>query len=154
MFYLVSFKSFKLYKLFSDDEFVSEVPRMGSAASKPSCHPILGDRKFPPFNEGPLSTIEKLPSKKKHGIINNKVRLDVKVVQPGHYGKGINRHWAQMVQSKDLKSSTSLTVVGNRSTFSLEMFLPWEKIPYDFSKGPAPGDYLIPSSWAKFKVIY
>ena len=133
---------------------MSEVPRMMSAVSKPSRHPILGDRQFPPFNEGPLSTIEKLPSKQKYSIIKNKVRLAVKAVQPGRCGKGINRHRVQMVQSKDLKSSTSLTVVGNRSTFSLEMFLPWEKFPYDFSKGPAPGDYLIPSSWAKFKVIY
>ena len=108
---------------------------MGSAASNPSRHPILGDRKFPHFNEGPLSTIEKLPSKQKYGIINNKVRLAVKAVQPGRCGRGINRHWVQMVQSKDLKSSTSLTVVGNRSTFSLEMFLPWKKFHMILARG-------------------
>ena len=33
---------------------MSEVPRMESAASKPSCHPFFGDRKCPPFNEGPF----------------------------------------------------------------------------------------------------
>ena len=33
-------------------------------------------------------------------------------------------------------------------------FLPWEKVPSDFNKGPESGDYLIPGiSWAKFKVV-
>ena len=98
--------------------------------------------------------MEKLPSKQKHSSINNKVRLAIKAVKPGHYGKGLNPHWAKMVSSKHLKSSTSRAVVGNISSFSLAMFLPWEKVPSDFNKGPESGDYLIPGiSWAKFKVV-
>ena len=117
-----AFNHSTLYILFSDDEFRSEVPRVVSAAPNPSRHPNLGDWQFPPFNEGPLSTIEKIPSEQKHSIINNKVRLAIKAMQPCCYGKGLNPHWAPMVHSMDLKSSTSLAVVGNRSTFTLEIF--------------------------------
>ena len=95
-----------------------------------------------------------MPSQPKHRSIDNKVRLAIKAVRPGHYGKGVNLHWAKMVAREDLKSATSMAVVGNISSFSLAMFLPWEKVPSDFNKGPESGDYLIPGiSWAKFKVI-
>ena len=131
------------------------LPKKKSVAPMPPLHPILGARSFPTFSEGPLSSIEKMPSKQKHSCINNKVRLAIKAVRPGHYGKGLNPHWGKMVARQDLKSSTSLTVVGNIPSFSLAMFLPWEKVPSDFNKGPEPGDYLIPGiSWAKFKVAF
>ena len=117
-----AFNHSTLYILFSDDKFGSIVPKVVSAAPNPSRHPNLWDWPFPPFNEGPLSTIEKIPSEQKHSIINNKVRLAVKVMQPGCYGKGLNAHWVPMVHSMDLKSSTSLAVVGNRSKFTQEIF--------------------------------
>ena len=138
----------------SDDDFLPAPPKKKTSAPSPPLHPILGSRTFPSFSEGPLSVMEKLPSKQKHSSINNKVRLAIKAVRPGHYGKGLNPHWAKMVSSKHLKSSTSRAVVGNISSFSLAMFLPWEKVPSDFNKGPESGDYLIPGiSWAKFKVV-
>ena len=118
-------------------------------------HPILGDRKFPSFSDGPLSAIEKFPCKQKHSIITRKVRLALRAVHPGQYGKGSNPHWDKVVHTRDLKSATSLSIVGDKQVFSLSMFLPWDKLPSEFNKGPAAEDFLVPGiSWAKFKVFY
>lgn len=138
----------------SDDDFVKLPPKKKKVLPSIPLHPILGDRKFPSFPEGPLSAIEKLPSKQKHSIITSKVRLALRAVKPGLYGKGSNHHWDKMIHTRELKSPTSLSIVGDKQVFSLSMFLPWDKLPSEFNKGPAPEDFVVPGiSWAKFKVF-
>ena len=81
-------------------------------------------------------------------------RKVIRAVSPGVKGKGVNLHWCKTVEVKSLKLATCLSMVTGRSTFSLDQFLPWEKMKLrDYNAGPDAQDFLIPvKSWEYFQV--
>ena len=122
---------------------------------KPTLHPILENRSFPP-QEAPLSVIVGFPSKKRQSVINTLTRKSMKAVFNHPYGKGVNPHWSKKVPVKDLKLATSLTLVGNTSSFSLSQFIPWDGmmgVGDNFCGGPKSDRFLRPDVyWPSFQV--
>ena len=83
-------------------------------------------------------------------------RKVIKAVRPGVRGKGVNQHWSKTVDVKSLKSAISISMVKGLARFSLEQFLPWEKMRVkEFNTGPVAQDFLIPvKSWDCFQVRF
>ena len=75
-------------------------------------------------------------------------------MSPGVKGKGVNKHWSARVEAKALKLATCISMVSDRASFSLEEFLPWEKMKIKhYNAGPDAQDFLIPvKSWECFQV--
>ena len=83
-------------------------------------------------------------------------RKVIRAVSPGVKGKGVNQHWCKTVEVKSLKLATCVSMVSGRSTFSLDQFLPWQKMRLrDYNAGPDAQDFLIPvKSWECFQVSF
>ena len=149
---------FNWFAQFSSISYPSDldfVPEKRPVKPKPTLHPILENRSFPP-QDVPLSVMVGFPSKKRQSVINTLTRKSMKAVFNHPYGKGVNPQWAKKVPAKELKLPTSLTLVGNMSSFSLSQFIPWDGmmgVGDNFCGGPNSQRFLLPDVyWPSFQV--